>query len=573
MRTLRRALLLALAAAGASSTLCGAAFAAAPTAQVAPGRVVILVDGGAITKEDNAGGAADPAVALPDGGAVALYAGQYGQAWLVQIEAGGALDPSFGTGGLVDLETVVPSFTAAEILRQPDGKLVVVGSQPSSRTLAFPPVVLIRLDPDGSLDQSFGSGGVATTPIQESCDCATVGLRPGGGFVVGGTTTEQAGPTIGDVPTAIPQWTLAGLTATGALDPSFGQAGLVTLAGDGAAGIDVAVLPDGDTVATGDGGGSARGGELARLLPSGAPDPSFHGGTLETLPSYPIPEQLLAYPDGTVIVGVTHAIIRYTTAGLPDETFGAGGIVQTAPATDIGNSSQLLPAPGDGALVIEETGPEYAQGRYTAKLFGPTGALDASLGGPGGLAFSLPFGGGSSSLLVSTRPAYLTSLDQNTFAGYVVQRPDGSYLFLGGATVSQPTGEGTGNSIADFAAAALTASLTPDPSFGGPATPLHATLAILKQRASTARARHGIRVTVNLTAPGLARVAVKAYGRVVAQSVLPIFAAGRTTLPVELTSFGASWLRAHPQSKVTASLTARDLLAGDATATAEAHLR
>jgi uncharacterized delta-60 repeat protein len=572
---MRRSLLIAVAAIGSSLALGAPATATSPTIQTAPGRVVIPVGGGAVDLgADNAGGASDPAVALPDGGAVAIYAGQEGQSELVQITSDGALDPSFGTDGVVDVEAILPTFTAGEIIRQPDGKLVVVGSQRGSSGVPLPPVVLIRFNADGSLDQSFGTGGVDTTTIQLSCFCSTVGLTPGGGFVVGGATTQQAGPTLSGVKTDITQWTVAGLTANGALDPSFGQNGLVTLAGNGASGIDLRVLPDGDIVTTGDASVNYAyyQGELARLLPTGAPDPSFHGGTPETLPSTPIPGQLLAYPDGTAIVGVTHAIIRYTTAGLPDPTFGAGGIVQTGPPTDLSDGGQLLPAAGDGALVIEETGPEYAEGRYTAKLFGPTGALDPSLGGPTGLAFSVPFGGGSSDLLVRTRPEGVTSLDQNTFAGYIVQRPDGSYLLLGGVTVSQPTGEGTGNSIADFAAAALTPSFKVDHSFGGPDSPLRATLTVLNQRTATARARHGIRVTLRFSAPGLARVVIRGGGRVVAQSVLPVLVAGRKILPVELTSFGAKWLKTNPRGRLNVSLTARDLLANAASDFTEVNL-
>jgi uncharacterized delta-60 repeat protein len=573
--TFRRSVLLAVAAAASSLTLSGVATAAVPAIQTAPGRAVFSVDGGAIDAQDSAGGVSDPAVALPDGGAVALYGGELGHSYLVQIKADGTLDPSFGAGGIESVPVSLPDFGAAQIIRQPDGKLVVTGSQQASSSLPFPPIVLVRLNPDGSIDQSFGTGGVDVTPLQLSCYCSTVGLRPGGGFVVGGGTTQQAGPDVGGVKTQITQWTLAGLTPSGAVDPSFGQSGLVTLAGNNADGLDLRVLPDGDIVTTGDATVSAARsqGELVRLLPSGAPDPSFHGGTPEPLPTTPIPGQILAYPDGTVIVGVDHAIVRYTDTGLPDAGFGTGGIVQTGPPTDLTAGGQLLPVPGDGALFIEQTGPEYSQGRYTAELIGPAGTIDPSLGGADGLAFSIPFGGGSSNLLSTVHPPKTLALDGNTFAGYVVQRADGSYLLLGGVTVSQPTGEGTGNSIAEFAAAALTPSFKVDTSFGATATPLHATLALIRQRAATARTRHGIRVTLKLSAPGLARVVIKASGRVVAQNVVPVFGSGSTVVPVELTSFGGQWLKAHPRSRLTAAVKARDLLANDATATATGSMR
>lgn len=573
----RNTLIAALALVGGSLAPCAIAAAAVlppgvdaaapPAIRTAPGRVEFSVDGGAIDDQDNAGGAGDSGVALPDGGAVAVFAGQFGESDVVQIQADGALDASFGSGGIVQLGGELPHFNAGDILRQPDGRLVVLGTVQSSDPRAEPTSELVALNADGSPDASFGTAGVDVLPLQ----AASFALRPGGGFVVDGDTTQRLAAN----GTQIIQWVVAGLTSGGALDPSFGQSGMVTIAQNGAGGGLLTVLPDGDIVMLGSESINFAyyQSELGRLLPAGAPDPSFHGGTLETLPASP--SELLAYPDGTVIVGVEHALIRYTAAGLPDQTFGSGGIVQTGPPGQFAQAGQLLPAAGDGALVIDQTGGEYAGGRYRAQLIGPTGAIDPSLGGPDGLAFSIPFGGGSSNLLstIHPPPAASLGLDGNTFGGLAVQRPDGSYLFLGGVTVSQPTGEGTGNSIADFATAALTPSFKVDASFGGPATPPHASLAIIRQRASTARTRHGIRVTLKLSAPGLARVVVKAAGRVVAQNVLPVFGTGSTTLPVELTTFGAQWLKSHPRSRLTAALKARDLLASDASATATGSLR
>jgi uncharacterized delta-60 repeat protein len=572
MTTVRRTLLPTLATLGGMLALSGLASAAPPTIQTAPGRVVVSLDGGGIVDGENAGGAVDPAVALPDGGAAAIFDTPGGPVDVVELAADGALDPSFGNGGIARPTVNLPSFSAAQITRQADGKLVLVGSETASSSLEFPPVVLVRLNADGSLDQSFGNGGVDVLPIQTSCNCATLGLRPGGGFVVNGATVAQMGPKVGTFQTEITQWTIAGLSADGALDPSFGQAGLVTLAGHAGYGANLAVLPDGDTVALGvqsiDNAHYVS--ELTRLLPSGAPDPTFNGGTPQTLPSTANPNEWLAYPDGSVVVGLVHAVVRYTTAGIPDTGFGTGGILQTGPSTDLTQGGQLLPAAGDGALLITQTGPEYGQGHYLAQLIGANGQISPA--GGSGLGFQIPFGGGSSSVVTSILPRPVPALDQNTFAGSVLQRPDGSYLFLGEVTVSQPTGEGEGNSIADFAAAALTPSFAVESAFGGPATPLRADISVLNQRAATARTRHGIRVTLRISGPSLARVVIRASGGVVAQSLLPVFTAGRSILPIELTSFGAQLLKRHPRSRLTVSLTARDLLANTAVADTEASL-
>ncbi|HWH10142.1 MAG TPA: delta-60 repeat domain-containing protein [Solirubrobacteraceae bacterium] len=568
MRTARRVLILAVAAVGGSSLAGQVASAAPPYSAKAPGRVVYSLDGGAISPTDNPGGERGPAVGLPDGGTVVVADGPDGRSVIIELDVDGTLDPSFTDAGLTAVQDNLDQFAVTEIVRQPDGKLVLVGSVPTSGNLVFPELALVRLNADGTLDSGFGIGGLKVLPIQASCTgCLTVAVRPGGGLVVGGSTGQQS-PAIATDPAATPQtrWVVAALTSYGALDPSFGLAGIAFVGAPGSYAKDLAVLPDGEVVTDGDvyAGDQRYKSQLVRLLPSGAPDPAFHGGTPEYLPDVAVPGILLVYPDGVAIVDLGRAIVRYTAAGLPDETFGTGGVVQTT-SPDAADRVNLFPSDGDGAVAILENESDY--GSDEVERIGPTGAVDAPF------SVGTPFGGGSSSFVTSERPRGLPPLDQNTFAGSVLERPDGSFVLLGDVAVSQPTGEGEGRSSEELAAAALTPSFGLDPSFGGPPTPLQATLAVIRQRASTARTRHGIRVTLGVSAPGLARIVIKASGRVVAQSVLPVFVAGASTLPVELTSFGNTWLGRHPRSRLTASLKARDVLTNTATATASGALR
>src|SRR5690242_1636238 len=67
----------------------------------------------------------------------------------------GTLDPSFGNGGIVTTPVPVSAVITAQEAVQGDGKIVVVGEGPTQS-------VLVRYNPNGSLDASFGSGGVAT---------------------------------------------------------------------------------------------------------------------------------------------------------------------------------------------------------------------------------------------------------------------------------------------------------------------------------------------------------------------------------------------------------------------------
>lgn len=564
MSPLRRAALLTTVCLTSLAGLAASASATVRSVARAPGRVAFPVDGGLVADNVDGGGVA-AAVALPGGGALAV-----GSGYAAELNADGSLNPAFGDGGVARIGVGVAVFRAGQILRQPDAGFVVAGAGAPANKFQHPQMVLRRFNVDGSIDPSFGTAGTAALPIQASCaGCHSVALLPGGGFLVAGNT-GQASPAIVHDPNAVPetQWVVARLTSTGALDPSFGTGGLVTLPETGAVGYTVTGLASGDILTTGHAGRIGQlGDSLARLLPSGALDPTFAGGAPVALPASG-GFATLGYPDGSAAVGLDGGVARFTAAGALDPAFGSGGVAHTG----TNPFAELLPAPGGGVLAVSQS--VAGDGQVHIVRVAANGAVDPTVGGPAGLSLVLPFGGGSSSVLVSQRPRPLPPLAQDSFrGGTFIQRPDGSFLSLGGVLVSQPTGEGTGRSIFDFAAAALTPAFAPDPSFGGPAIPLRAALRVPAQRAVTARTRRGIRVVVSLSAPGLARVLVRAGGQAVARSVVPVFKAGPATLPVELTSYGDAFLRGRHRVSLRVSATARDLLANTATATAGGALR
>ncbi|HVX12938.1 MAG TPA: delta-60 repeat domain-containing protein [Pirellulales bacterium] len=85
---------------------------------------------------------------------------------------------------------------------QPDGKIVAVGSTGAPSTgLDF---VVVRYDQDGTLDSSFGNGGIATanftsTYVNQTANgndqANAVAIDPKGNIVVAGTTTNAGGGT------------------------------------------------------------------------------------------------------------------------------------------------------------------------------------------------------------------------------------------------------------------------------------------------------------------------------------------------------------------------------------------
>jgi uncharacterized delta-60 repeat protein len=123
---------------------------------------------------------------------------------------GTGLDPGFGAGGKV---TTVALWQAEAVALQADGKILVGGSANSDFALA-------RYNADGSLDASFGSGGVVITDlgrrgVDEGFDVA---VQSDGKIVMVGRSNGPTGYDFGVVR----------YDTDGSLDPGFGAGGIVT---------------------------------------------------------------------------------------------------------------------------------------------------------------------------------------------------------------------------------------------------------------------------------------------------------------------------------------------------------
>lgn len=80
------------------------------------------------------------------------------------VAAPGDLDPSFGAGGTVETP-IGTTASATGVAVQSDGKIVAGGtSSVRSGNNYLSAFALARYLPNGTLDASFGSGGVSTGP-------------------------------------------------------------------------------------------------------------------------------------------------------------------------------------------------------------------------------------------------------------------------------------------------------------------------------------------------------------------------------------------------------------------------
>ncbi len=92
---------------------------------------------------------------------------------LVRYNSNGSLDSTFGAGGLITQEVGGSDSVAHAVALQPDGKILAAGYSANRQGLLFSnDFALVRFTPDGSLDTTFGAEGVASADFENSYDQA-----------------------------------------------------------------------------------------------------------------------------------------------------------------------------------------------------------------------------------------------------------------------------------------------------------------------------------------------------------------------------------------------------------------
>jgi uncharacterized delta-60 repeat protein len=207
-------------------------------------------------------GTADGLAVGPDG-KIYVNAGS-----LLRVNANGSLDAGFGTNGKVALPHYLPPHRVAP---QPDGRVLVAGTAPDP-SLAF---LTARTYVNGTLDVTFNGSGVAQVFGGNQMSVpASILVQPDGLILVIGTNKT---PTTG-TPTAT-SLALARYNPNGSLDTSFGANGLVTTSQNDLSAAAALLQPDGKIVVVGTKtSGVQESFVLTRFLgdtPSGTPNQRF----------------------------------------------------------------------------------------------------------------------------------------------------------------------------------------------------------------------------------------------------------------------------------------------------------
>ncbi len=244
---------------------------------------------------------------------------------VIRMNSDGSLDDSFGNNGMV---TTLLGFSASEgVLRlQPDGKILLAGTSYSEGN--YYDFTVIRYNADGTLDTSFNGIGYAVQSFNESSvdEVRDMTIQADGKIILIGRTGQIPG-----IPNIEFNIGVMRFDADGSLDTGFNQTGMLTFGTPSIWEEAHAVITqaDGKIIVGGMHRTTNEKFYLLRLNANGEFDTSFgNDGTAITLvgSGHSMISTLALQSDGKILAGGTEFIVRYATNGSVDTSFANNGI-------------------------------------------------------------------------------------------------------------------------------------------------------------------------------------------------------------------------------------------------------
>jgi uncharacterized delta-60 repeat protein len=277
---------------------------------------------------------------------------------VIRLLPDGALDDSFGTGGVLRLDPSFLSMWNARLFVQADGKIVVARYVLGNISTE---AIISRLSPNGSPDLSFNGTGRLHIPGGEVW---TLKVMADGHILVGGWTGGY-------------KFWMARCSPTGALDLSFGGTGTVmTDFGANQYGQlwDLEVQEDGGILAVGRvlAGATTRC-AVARYQANGTPDLSFHGTGRVIGDPIPGSSYLVRLHGNHILVAGKYALhqvcARYDLEGRADPAFNGSGLCSVVPGYQ-----------GTGNALAVQSGGRIITGGLMQQTFALTGHVTVNEG-------------------------------------------------------------------------------------------------------------------------------------------------------------------------------------------------
>jgi uncharacterized delta-60 repeat protein len=250
---------------------------------------------------------------------------------VARYNADGSLDDTFGNGGFAIFDAGTESDAAEDIAIQADGK-ILLGGYVFSQSTTFDDFALVRLNTDGTPDNTFGTNGIVITDIDGRWDNAFgLAIQDDGKILLGGDgyISDKRRPT------------LVRYNDDGSLDPTFDGDGIAmqSIGCSDDRTRDIALQDDGKILLCGffsDGLDDHT--FVARFNSDGSVDDSFGSWGAATMDIGGNDDRLLTMcmqDDGKILVGgytrdtsgnMDYLLMRYMPDGTTDDSFGSNGI-------------------------------------------------------------------------------------------------------------------------------------------------------------------------------------------------------------------------------------------------------
>lgn len=252
-------------------------------------------------------------------------------------EGGTHLDKSFAADGVAKISFGIGKNWATGGVLQSNGKITIAGSLADSSYTHS--IALVRVNPDGVLDEKFGDGGIIITKVGVNSRSTGVAVMPDGKIVVVGWVFVEKGKE--GIAVAIYQ-------ADGSLDTHFGDQGLVIFPMEysSAYAYSLVVQPDGKIIV---------------------------GGKITIRKEYRDQLFVRSVPDDYVFLG------RLNSNGSFDTAFGKNGVV----VTDVGGGDvriTSLTLQSDGKFIASGTRQKGVTSTLIVARYNSNGVLDKRFG-------------------------------------------------------------------------------------------------------------------------------------------------------------------------------------------------
>jgi uncharacterized delta-60 repeat protein len=290
---------------------------------------------------------------------------------LARYTSDGILDATFGSGGLATTSVGTRVDVPTAMLLQPNGKIVMAGFEVAQEGIAPGKMSMVRYNANGSLDTTFGTGGISLVTDTIIGPDALALLSNGNYLAVGQNENGKTGVVVE-------------LNSKGVLQPKVAAGTLATALTSSQSGFSPTIFqPNGDyivavTSCTDD--SQCRGSKIgvARFLETGKTDTSFNAISFESFDptqTTSVGKAIALQTNGQIVIGglinqdapILGGLVRLDRNGKVDTTFGTVDSFGICCSVTSDQTFSGLLIQTDGNIVaIGELNGDLALARYLA---------------------------------------------------------------------------------------------------------------------------------------------------------------------------------------------------------------